>query len=58
MVNEHVRSEHNEIQHAYRFKNKFNLKSFIYGCVNDIISDSDHTMSSSYHKSLKVFTDL
>jgi hypothetical protein len=38
--------------------NKFNLNIFIYGYVNDIISNSDHTMSSPYHKSLEVFTGL
>jgi len=58
MVNENVRSEHNEIQHACRFQNKFNLNTFIYGCVNDIISNSNHTMSSSYHKSLEVLREV
>lgn len=58
MVNKHVRSEHNEIQHACRIQNKFNLNSLIYGCVNDIISNSNHTMSSSHHKSLEVFTEV
>jgi hypothetical protein len=58
MVNEHVRSEHNENEHACRFQNKFNLNSFIYGCVNDSISNSNNTMSSSYHKSLEVFKDV
>jgi len=49
--------EHNEIWHACRFQNKFYLNTFIYGCVNDI-SNSNHTMSSSYHKSLEVFREI
>jgi hypothetical protein len=40
---------------VFRFQNKFNLNTFIYGCVNDIVSNSGHTMSSSYHKKSQGF---